>query len=98
MMIRRSFNYLHLIGFLVFALTILLLAGCASQPAPEVNDPPGFFSGLLHGFLMLFSLIGSIFTDVRIYAFPNSGGWYDFGFFLGASSFLGGGGASACRL
>jgi len=44
---------------------------------------------------MLFSLIGSIFTDVRIYAFPNSGGWYDFGFFLGAASFLGGGGASA---
>jgi hypothetical protein len=38
---------------------------------------------------------GSIFTDVRIYAFPNSGGWYDFGFFLGAASFFGGGGASA---
>jgi len=77
------------------SLAILLIASCASQPAPVVSDPPGFLSGLLHGFLMLFSLIGSIFTDVRIYAFPNSGGWYDFGFFLGATSFLGGGGASA---
>ena len=92
---KRTLSYPRLIGFLVVALTILLIAGCASQPASNVYDPPGFFSGLLHGFLMLFSLIGSIFTDVRIYAFPNSGGWYDIGFFLGAASFLGGGGASA---
>ena len=46
---------------------------------------------LLHGFLMLVSLIGSIFGDFRIYAFPNSGFWYDVGFVIGASSFLGGG-------
>lgn len=51
--------------------------------------------GFLHGFIIVFSLIGSIFTDVRIYAFPNSGFWYDLGFFLGASAFLGGGGAGA---
>ena len=92
---KRPFSYNRLIRFLIVALAILLIASCASQPAPDVYDPPGFLSGLLHGFLMLFSLIGSIFTDVRIYAFPNSGGWYDFGFFLGAASFLGGGGASA---
>jgi hypothetical protein len=36
-----------------------------------------------------------MFTDFRIYAFPNSGGWYDFGYLLGAMGFLGGGGASA---
>ena len=72
-----------------------MLASCANQPAPEAYDPPGFFAGLLHGFLIFFSLVGSIFTDIRIYAFPNSGGWYDLGFFLGAASFLGGGGASA---
>jgi hypothetical protein len=53
--------------------------------------------GLLHGFLILFSFVASLFTDYRIYAFPNSGGWYDFGFLLGAMSFLGGGGASARR-
>jgi len=90
-----SFSYPRLTGFLAICLIVLLAASCASQPPPEIVDPPGFWSGLLHGFLMLFSLIGSIFTDVRIYAFPNSGGWYDFGFFLGAASFLGGGGASA---
>jgi hypothetical protein len=73
----------------------LALAGCATQPYPDAYDPPGFFSGLLHGFLILFSFIGSLFTDVRIYAFPNSGGLYDFGYLIGASMFLGGGGASA---
>ena len=92
---KLPFNKLRLASFLAVSLIVLLLASCASQPPPEVLNPPGFWSGLLHGFLMLFSLIGSIFTDVRIYAFPNSGGWYDFGFFLGAASFLGGGGASA---
>ena len=92
---KLPFNKLRLASFLAVSLIVLLLASCASQPPPEVVNPPGFWSGLLHGFLMLFSLIGSIFTDVRIYAFPNSGGWYDFGFFLGAASFLGGGGASA---
>ena len=30
-----------------------------------------------------------------IYAYPNSGWWYDLGYLIGASAFLGGGGASA---
>lgn len=67
----------------------LLLLGCATQPMPRAFDPPGFFMGLLHGFLIFFSLIGSIFSDVRIYAFPNSGGWYDFGYFIGVGSWCG---------
>ena len=72
-----------------------ILFACASQPHPESYDRPGFWSGLLHGFTIVFSLIGSIFIDVRIYAFPNSGGWYDLGYVLGAASFLGGSGAGA---
>jgi len=51
--------------------------------------------GIVQGFCIFFSLIGSIFMDIRIYAFPNSGGFYDFGYVIGASMFLGGGGASA---
>jgi hypothetical protein len=72
---------------------ILLSGSCAYQPPPEAQDPPGFFFGLLHGFLIFFSFVGSLFTDARIYAFPNSGGWYDFGYLIGASMFLGGSGA-----
>ena len=84
------------VAFIATFGVIALLASCATQPSPALFDnPPGFFSGMLHGFLIFFSLIGSIFTDHRIYAFPNSGGWYDFGYFLGAGAFLGGGGAGS---
>jgi len=61
----------------------LVLAGCATQPTPSGGDLPGFFSGIWNGFSAPFALIGSIFWDIRVYAFPNSGGWYDFGYFLG---------------
>lgn len=57
----------------VLLLVAVAIAGCANQPPPTAYDPPGFFSGLIHGFLILFSFIGSIVLDIRIYAFPNSG-------------------------
>ena len=90
MPIRRSWP-------IALAIAALALPGCARQPPPLPLDAPGFFTGLLHGFLVLASLVGSLFTDVRIYAFPNSGFWYDLGYFLGASAFLGGGAHSARR-
>ena len=68
----------------------LSLASCATQTVPNVHKPPGFLMGLLHGFISLFSLIGSLFFDIRIYGFPNSGSGYDVGFVLGAAVFYGG--------
>ena len=81
--------------FAGFFLCAAILSACATQPVPSAPKPPGVFYGFLHGFTILFSLIGSLFTDYRIYAYPNSGWWYDLGYFLGASAFLGGSGASA---
>ncbi len=68
--------------------------GCATQPVPSGIDPPGFWMGLVHGFLIVFSMIGSFFGDVRIYAFPNAGTIYDLGYLIGAMMSLGGTGAS----
>jgi hypothetical protein len=85
----------RLLTFLGLCVAALLLQSCATQPPSPGFGPPGFLRGLLHGFLILFSFIGSLFTDVRIYTFPNSGGWYDFGYLLGAMAFLGGDGAGA---
>ncbi|MGA7341341.1 MAG: hypothetical protein WBX18_12120 [Terracidiphilus sp.] len=79
----------------MLTVSALIVAGCAHQPAPYSHDLPGFFSGLLHGFLIMFSFVGSFFVDVRIYTFPNAGRWYDFGYIIGAAMFLGGGGASS---
>jgi hypothetical protein len=68
---------------------IVLIASCATQPVPDAYDVPGFWSGILHGFISPLALIGGLFADVRIYAFPNSGWWYDLGFVIGAGSFFG---------
>ena len=71
----------------VLALSLVFgLVACAHQPTPASYDPPGFLYGILHGYLIFFSAIGSIFLDVRIYAFPNSGFWYDIGYAIGAFS------------
>ena len=88
-------------GFIAAGLVLLslfvILSGCATRSAGEVVDPPGFFRGLFHGFIILFSFIGSLFTDYEVYALPNTGGWYDLGFLLGVSMFFGGSGASSCK-
>jgi hypothetical protein len=77
-------------------LVLALLAGCAHQPPPlPFGDFPGFFSGTWHGLVAPFALVVHLFTDVRVYAFPNSGGRYDLGFILGISAW--GGGAAASR-
>ncbi|MGJ5205015.1 hypothetical protein [Bradyrhizobium sp. HKCCYLR20261] len=77
---------------LIFGMS-LVVSACAQQPLPYAdNDAPGFLLGLVHGFISFFSLIGhAVGMDVRVYAFPNSGGWYDAGFVLGCSLFYGGG-------
>lgn len=73
---------------------LLLLAACA-RAAPDAvahaAGTPGFLWGLWHGFVFPFAWIGSLFDpDIAVYAVPNTGGWYDFGFFLGVTV-LGGG-------
>ena len=80
---------------IIMSLLLLGIIGCAMQPEPVTDEAPSFLFGFIHGFCILVSFIVSIFTDIRIYAFPNAGGWYDFGFLLGAAVFLGGGGATA---
>lgn len=88
---------------LILILVLVLAAafvftGCATQSIGNVGNPPGFLKGLLHGFIILFSFIASLFTKYEIYAFPNAGGWYNFGYLLGVMFFFGGGGAGAkCR-
>ncbi len=65
---------------------LLLLAGCAARQTAAAVAPeaPGFLLGLWHGFIFPIAWIVSLFADtVAVYAVPNNGGWYDFGYFLG---------------
>lgn len=85
-------------------LVLVSLAGCAAGPN-ELTDSPdekgrvaGFWHGLLHGFIVLFTFVVSLFADgVRIYEVHNSGNWYNFGFVLGAMIFFSGSGGGACK-
>ena len=69
----------------IFA-ALLALTACAATQAPDAVAPaaPGFLLGLWHGFIFPVAWLVSLFTDkVAVYAVPNNGGWYDFGYFLG---------------
>lgn len=79
---------------LIFAVALLMM-GCATQGLDNIGNLPGFFKGIFHGFILLFSFIASLFTDYEIYAYPNAGGWYNFGYLIGVLLFFGGGGAGA---
>jgi hypothetical protein len=72
----------------ILLIAFFLITSCASQPNSGDLNSPGFFTGLFHGFSIVFSLIGSLFTDIRIYASPNSSGWYDYGYFIGVAAFF----------
>ena len=63
----------------------LALAACATQSAVAVAPAaPGFLFGLWHGFIFPIAWLLSLFVpEIAVYAVPNDGGWYDFGYFLG---------------
>jgi len=71
----------------------LVSAGCMATQQP-MGDPArgasaaGFFYGLWHGMIAPIGFVVSLLSDgVRIYAAPNAGRWYDFGFMLGIGGF-----------
>lgn len=80
---------------LLFVIIIFLVSSCAGPVAVEEcvegEHIYGFWGGLWHGFIVFWSFLVSLFReDTVIYAINNSGGWYDFGFCLGAGVFAGG--------
>lgn len=81
---------------LVFLLVLVMFSGCADVAVVTEclpADPYGFWGGLWHGMVAPIAFIGSLFSDnIAMYAVNNSGGWYDFGFWLGIGglgSFIG---------
>jgi len=68
------------------AAALLALSACAAHQASSTVAPqaPGFLLGVWHGFIFPVAWVFSLFMpDVAVYAVPNNGGWYDFGYFLG---------------
>jgi hypothetical protein len=71
---------------MTLALPACLKTACAATQAAGAvaASAPGFWLGLWHGFIFPLAWIVSLFaSNIAVYAVPNNGGWYDFGFFLG---------------
>ena len=84
---------------LSIVLVALLFTGCADVTVIEecvTVVPYGFWGGLWHGLISPFSFIGSLlFDSIAMYAVNNNGGWYDFGFVMGAGILFKGGSSSS---
>jgi hypothetical protein len=85
----------YLLPGFVIGITAILLTGCADVTnidACRQTEPYGFLGGLWHGIIAPVSFVISLFSDnVAMYAVNNTGGWYDFGFVVGAGILFGGG-------
>ena len=83
----------------------LTLAACAAGPNPLRGNPDeegqvaGFWRGLWHGLISPITFVISLFSNrISVFEVHNNGGWYTFGFLLGASiTFGGSGGGAASR-
>jgi tetrahydromethanopterin S-methyltransferase subunit G len=85
-------NQKILVG-LILLLVMINLTSCA--PSGYESHEAGFFSGIWHGIIIVFSLIGKLFgADIGIYAEHNTGFFYWLGFIIGIGALGGGGGAA----
>ncbi len=79
-------------------MNVLAVAGPSSKYQVPGARPAGFWAGLWHGLICPLTFVVSLFNpNVRIYEAHNCGLLYDFGFLVGASSALGGGGHQTAR-
>ena len=81
---------------------VLMCAACAAGPNTAEDTPnehgsvAGCWKGLWHGIISPITFILSLFTDkVDFYEVHNNGGWYNFGFVLGAGILFGGSGRAS---
>ncbi len=89
----KVLKILSIVLIIIFMFTSCLPGPNTVEKEPnEEGEIAGFWLGLWHGLLAPITFIVSLFTpNVRFYEVHNSGGWYNFGFVLGAGLFLSGG-------
>ena len=87
---------------LVLLFIVILVSSCfpGTNPTQDVTNEfgvnAGFLRGLWHGFIAPFTFFVSLFTDnINLYEVHNNGGWYDFGFVIGAGIIFSGSGRAS---
>ena len=86
----------------VLLFIVVFISACfpGTNPAQNVTNEfgvnAGFLRGLWHGFIAPFTFFVSLFTDnINLYEVHNNGGWYDFGFVIGAGIIFSGSGRAS---
>lgn len=78
---------------IILLFVLLSITSCA--PKGGTATEYGFVSGIIHGIVFFFSLIGKLFgLNIGLYAEHNSGFFYWLGFIMGIGGFGGGAGSS----
>lgn len=84
-------NWKKIIVLWSLIIFLFIATSCAPGNKKFEARPAGFWAGLWHGLICIITFIISLFTDrVSMYEVSNSGGWYNFGFLIGAAIALGG--------
>ena len=92
-----KFRKLFIVVLCMFIL-IFVATSCAPGNAKYEAKQAGFWAGLWHGFICVITFVISLFSDsVEMYEVSNKGGWYNFGFLLGAAIAWGGSGSTSCK-
>ena len=92
---KRMQKSIAVMGLVIF---LLITISCAPGNKRWDEKAAGFWAGLWHGIICVITFVISLFTDnVHMYEVNNSGGWYNFGFLIGAAIALGGSGGGVCR-
>ena len=89
-----------LFTFTALLVCVLAVSGCAPANDVTVHSGAGFWNGLWDGITCGVAFLCNLFgAHYGVYDVHNNGNWYDFGFVLGAGTFLTGliGGRSATR-
>lgn len=88
---------MKLFKLIAMLIILLLLADCMAGANTVAKTPDsngkvaGFWRGLWHGIIAPVTFVVSLFTEkVSFYEVHNNGGWYNFGFVLGAGILFGG--------
>lgn len=90
----KTFNMKTLLILLALVFIFTACAEVTPIDSCKTGTTYGFLGGLWHGIIAPFSFIISLFDkDVAMYAVNNNGGWYNFGFVVGAGILFGGGGS-----
>lgn len=90
------------LAWLALLACVLVLTACAAGPNDVAGTGgvrlAGFWQGLWHGVISPITFVISLFNhSVGMYEVHNDGAWYNFGFLVGATIILSGGGAGSRR-